>query len=452
MNLEERKRSLAGVVAALKTAGNRPESEQREVLARCKRQLEALTESGGGVPRIDDDTDDDPDGEVNGLAARVRRKALTDADRRLHELNDKSLILSQVCRVPVERTKYWREAAPEIRSMDTTNGSFGPWVPTEMSASLHEQVRLQLVVAGLFERVDMPSNPYVLPIGGSLPKARLIPQQGDADADLDVAKRIATGMTSPGATALTLNATKVGARLTLSEEATEDVVFPVLNYVYRAVIRAMAEQEEDGIVNGDTTATHMDADVTDSDDGRKQFKGLRKHCPSSAKFANGASDKTKIRLLDLRKQREKMGVYGVSPTRLAYVVSPMGALRMLSVEDPMSATNPSPVVTLDKLGSQATILNGMLGSIDGIPIITSPFVREDLDENGVKLSSGTADRSLILCVNRDAFVAGDRRSIRLVPTYIPVTDQTLITVLRRYDFKNWFAGDPVCSVLTDVKK
>jgi len=309
-------------------------------------------------------------------------------------------------------------------------------------------------VAGLHTRINMPQDPYALPIEGNLPKAYLVSQQGDADADLDTAKRVKSsfdGGTQPGVSILTLTSKKVGARMTFSEESEEDAIIPVLDYLKQQMARAIAEQEDDADINGDTTGTHMDADVTDAADGRKAWKGYRKHCPSGSKFANGASDKTRIRLLDLRKQREKMGVYGVSPRDLVYVVSPTGALRMLQVEDPMSSTNPSPVVTLDKMGPQATILNGQIGAIDGIPIITSQFVREDLDENGVNLSSGTADRTLILCVNKAAFVHGDRRQGKLVTQYIPVTDQNMLVYLRRLTFANWFAGKPVVSVLTDIK-
>lgn len=196
----------------------------------------------------------------------------------------------------------------------------------------------------------------------------------------------------------------------------------------------------------------MDADVTASNDGRKAWKGLRKNAAAnSAEVPNGSSDKTKIRLRDLRLMRQAMGKYGARPADLVYVVGVAGAIKMLHVEDPMSATNPSPVVTIDKYGPNATVLNGEIAKIDGVPIVVSELVREDLGESGVKLESGTSDRTLVVCVNRNAWLFGDRRQIKIASQYIAVTDQQLLVATRRLTFRGYFEADKTVSTLTNVK-
>jgi len=296
------------------------------------------------------------------------------------------------------------------------------------------------------------SRPFTIPIEGSDAVAYLISEQGDADADLDTAKRISTGLSGPDAGTLTLTAKKVGARITFSTEADEDSIVAVMPYLKRKLALAIATQEEDACLNGDTTGTHMDADVTDAKDGRKAWSGLRKYAiANSATVPNGASDKTKIGLLDLRLMRQKMSKYGARPSDLVYVVGVAGAIKMLSVEDTQSATNPSPVVTVDKYGPSATILNGEIARIDGVPIVVSTLVREDLGESGVKLASGTADRTLAISVNRRTFTFGDRRRIKLAAQEIVTTDQQLLVVTRRLCFAPFFGSDKTCAMLTNIQ-
>jgi HK97 family phage major capsid protein len=398
------------------------------------------------------------DGPSALINARVRGVARDDETRRLHEVNDQLMILGAALKKDPRNTRLYRSAFQELdilkRSLDTGGSSLGPWVPTIMSGTLHEQVRLALRVSSLFENIDMPQDPYALPIEGSDAESYIVSQQGDADADIDANKRVPaslSGSNQPGASVLTLTTTKIGTRVVFSEEAEEDAIIPILPYLTRKVRLALAYQEEDADINGDTTATHMDSDVTAATDGRKAWKGLRKLTLAGTKVSNTASSVTKIALNDLRTVRQKMGKYGLFPEDVVFVTGAAGAMKMLAVEDPMAATNPSPVVTVDKMGPNATILKGQIASIDGIPIIVSPKVREDLDQNGIKLSSGTNDRTLVLCVNKAAFVKGTRRQVKLVSQYIPTTDQTMLVALRRLTFACWFASDPVVGQITNIK-
>ena len=98
-----------------------------------------------------------------------------------------------------------------------------------------------------------------------------------------------------------------------------------------------------------------------------------------------------------------MGVYSVNPNQLAWVVGISTYNQMLSLGE---------VTTVDKYGSQATILKGELGRFDGIPVIVSEYIREDLNASGV-YDGNTTDKTIVILVRRDGFVYGDRRSVTL---------------------------------------
>jgi len=53
------------------------------------------------------------------------------------------------------------------------------------------------------------------------------------------------------------------------------------------------------------------------------------------------------------------------------------------------------VRTVDKYGQFATVLNGELGKIDGIPVIVSEKIRENLNASGVY--DGTTTTKTLLC-------------------------------------------------------
>ena len=65
------------------------------------------------------------------------------------------------------------------------------------------------------------------------------------------------------------------------------------------------------------------------------------------------------------------------------------------------------VVTVDKFGPQATILNGQLGSLYGVPIIVSEHIRTDLNASGV-YDAITTTKTCACAVNRNEWVMGQR--------------------------------------------
>src|SRR5215831_579724 len=410
--------------------------------------------------------DRDPDLEGSGakvLDSLIRRPALNDESRALHKVNDDMYLLQTILREPNPLAlRYFKEAMREIpilrKSLDTTANGFANWVPTAFSDSLHEQVRLAFLVAALHERINMPQDPYRLPVEGADATAYLVPEQGDSDANLDATKMVCpsfSGATNtPAVTAPTLTSKKIGARMTFSEEASEDAIIPVLPYLRRKAALAMANAQENTTQNGDTAGTHMDADVTATIDARKAWDGYRKSAitaNAAVTVTNTASTVKSVSLTDIRSVRQKMGKYGTDPSQLAIIVSPQVYIKCLSMEGlTPSATNVSPVTTVDKYGPNATVITGELAKVDGIPILVSAFARENLGTGGVQ-TGGTVDRSVLTIVNRNGFLYGDRRAATLKARDIIETDQTVLVILQRLTLAKWFGADPVAGFVFNIQ-
>jgi len=122
-----------------------------------------------------------------------------------------------------------------------------------------------------------------------------------------------------------------------------------------------------------------------------------------------------------------MGKYGVNPNNLAWIAGVRVFHKLLSLPE---------VLTVDKYGANATILTGELAKLDGIPIIVSEFIREDLNASGV-YDGVTTNRTILPLVYRPAFLYGDRRTItlRVSQELYMETDQDVAIATQRLDFQ-----------------
>jgi hypothetical protein len=282
------------------------------------------------------------------------------------------------------------------KAMDTAEVGGGfEFVPTNFSPDVINQVRLELEVSSIFQHIYMPTPTYKLPVEVGPATAYIVPEN---TAD--------TGQTSipasqPGTGQITLTSVSMGAMTRISKELDQDSIAPMVPFIQRNLRRGLAVGLETAIINGDTTGTHMDADTTASNDPRKAFPGLRKLAIANGwKVDNGAGA---ITLTNMRKVRAAMGIYGYNPTDLVWIVGPATYQQMLNIPE---------VSTLDKFGPQATVLVGEMTKIDGIPVIVSPLMRENLNASGV-YDASVVNRGTAILAHREAFIVGDGQVIEL---------------------------------------
>lgn len=337
---------------------------------------------------------------------------------------DDLYILSAILNCDPRELKLWETYDADMselrKAMDTqTTGEGFEWIPTGFSRELIEKVRLELKVAALFTRIPMPTSTYRLPAQGADAVAYLAPE---SLVDSSVKFQAST----PRTRRVTFEAEKLASRIVFSEEMNEDSLIPVLPYMKKQLVNALAIAEERATVDGDVIpAPHQDIDVINPLDARWAWEGLRwwaRNC------GNVQVNMNVFNTTNLRAIRQAMGIYGTDPAKLAWVTSICGYFKMLNNTD---------VLTVDKYGPQATILSGELGKFDNVPIVVSEYVRADLDANGVYSGPGNT-RTVLILVYRDAFMFGDRRKVTLKTKEEIETDQAIGVVTQRLDFQGLY--------------
>lgn len=340
----------------------------------------------------------------------------------------------------VQETSYYREEyLPLVQAMDSATTAEGvEYVPRELSASLIERVNLELLVAPLFMGIDMPTNPFDIP-ARSVARTRL-GKHSEQTADSSQ-----TGFTkvTPATRKVTLTAVKFAGESLVSKELEEDSLIAILPFIEEELTDYLAADFEDCLINGDTTGTHQDSDVTGSSDPRKNFSGLRKLALAAAK--TDLSNATPTVANTFRANRLKMGKYGVRPGQLAHIVSMTAYIGLLA---------DTSVLTLEKYGPQATILTGELARADGTPIIVSEYVRSDMNASGV-YDGATTTRTDVITVNRRGYALGERRgmTLQVLRELYAEYDQDAITVSWRKAFAARFTSttEPTVAVSYNVK-
>jgi len=278
------------------------------------------------------------------------------------------------------------------RALDVdTAAEGGTWVPTGIGATLHEKVRASGKVAALFARVDLPTNPWKWPIEGADAIAYRV-----AEPTSNTASKVTAS--TPGTIAATFDAEIFGARTLFTRSIEADSALAILPFTERKLVQSFVDAEEKAILAGDTDGTHMDSDTNSAGTTSAEWAwdGLRKKA-----LAQTVVTATTTSVANLLLLRKGMGKWGVNPSELAYIVG-VSAYHALVAD--------ANLLTVDKMGPNATILNGMVGSVGGVPVIVSEHVREDLNASGVH-DAITATKTANLCVNRGEWAMGQRMAL-----------------------------------------
>ena len=384
-------------------------------------------------------TDGLPGAQVRAISEIVNTppKRLNEVERELQFFNDEAYIAATILGKNPRELKMWdgyfgRSSALR-KAMDAATANEGAeWVPTLLSADFLERMRLEAKVASLFQDISMPSNPFKKPYSAGLSASDFY-FVGESTSDSPTASPPSTLATGDQ----TLTAKKLKARVLFSDELQEDSIVPVIPHLRGELIRAGAEVVEDVVLNGDTTATHQDSDVTDSKDRRKAWNGLRDLCQSGNK-----ADHSTFSTANYQTLLKTMGIYGINPTELVIIVGPTGYHKFRALAE---------VLTVDKYGPSATILNGELGKLMGSPIITSEYIRQNLNATGV-YDATTMTYTIYLIVNRRGFMLGTRGGVKLTfDTDAKVDQNQLIMSFRKAFQPVWTPSSTITTIALGYK-
>ena len=308
----------------------------------------------------------------------------------------------------VQRAAETQMGAASVRDWDArlksamdsvTAGKGDELVPTGMASRLWDDVHQETRVASLFHRIDMPTNPFDIPLN-----------LGDVDW-YPGSENTAVAASTPGTANQTLTAYELVAEVPWSLTLDEDAVFAVLPEVRRTLVRNAAEVIDDVLLNADQTVTDsINADgatISATTAGKAHFligfDGLI-HLPlleNTAQRVSEADEVSSGTYLDLLK---KLGKYGLSQTETVFITDVATFVSSLGIDA---------VETVDKLGSKATILTGQLASVYGHPLVVSGQMRLSDVDGKVTSAGNTQDRGRILAVNTSQWRVGFRRSLMI---------------------------------------
>lgn len=283
-----------------------------------------------------------------------------------------------------------------IRSKALTAGGAGSgqeWLNVSISSVLLMRLYLEsrLAAAMTSREIQMPANPYTLPLGTTRPVFRS-----------GIAENASPTESSPGSAKVTLTAAKLMGMTQYSDEADEDAIIAVLPMITDQLGQAAADALEDALINGDTTGGQDTS--TASDAALKIFDGFRKLTLAQAalkvSFASGGLSATNIGSL-----RKALGKWGLNPNDLMLVVGVKAYNDLVVLPETLTA---------EKAGGaqNARIFTGTTANIFGIDIIPSARAREDLNASGV-FDNTTTTKGAVYLVHKPSWIQGVKRGFSL---------------------------------------
>jgi len=307
----------------------------------------------------------------------------------------------------------------------TTAGSGDELVATGEAAALWADINVDTLVAGLFTRVDMPTNPFEIPL-----------QLGDVSW-YPGTENTATTETALTTGRQTLTAYELVAEVPWSLTLEEDAVIAMAAEVRSTLVRNAVEVIDDVLLNADTTAQNNinanGATISANTAGKAHwlvgFDGLL-HLPLVDNTDQGNDHGAAPSADMFNEARGLLGKYGVRPSELAYIADVGTYIKSLAIGE---------FRTLDKLGPQATLLNGQLAQVDGIPVIVSEQLAQS-DADGKVTDGGTSNtKGRLLAVNRTQWRLGFRREL-MIETTRDIQKRQNIMVLSVPKRHSFFAG------------
>ena len=281
----------------------------------------------------------------------------------------------------------------------TTAGAGDELVDTQEARALWDDVNLETAVAPLFNTIQMPSNPFQIPL-----------QLGDVNW-YPGTQNTAVANTALSTARQTLTAYELVAEVPWSYDLDEDAVIAMMEELRRSLLGNAREVIDDVILNGDTTTTNnVNADgatISASTAGKGHwllgFDGLL-HLPLVDNTSQANNHNAAVSDDMFNEVRAKLGKYGVRPSEVVYITDVNTFIRSLSI--------PS-FRTLDKFGPQATLLTGQLGAVEGIPVIVSEQMALADADGKVTSAGNTADTGRLLAVNRSQWRVGFKRELTI---------------------------------------
>jgi len=318
---------------------------------------------------------------------------------------EKAVLLARMANKGVEDTKFGREMVQK----------YGAHVPSatwelEVSLNMEAEVRRRLVVAPLFRQIAMQTNVMKIPVNPEAGTAQWIDNSSFGSS------------TSAGNNAthalkeITLSAYKVATNEYTAYEEEEDSLIAIMPVIRDGMIRRIARAVDKALLRG--------ADTTGD-----PIKGLASAAGSSTQTGI-TNTTTAVTVANLRNMRKQLGVWGLDPADVVYIVNSSVYYNLL--EDTVFQT-------MNQVGPQATLLTGQIGQIGNSPVLVSGELNDPSATAGTTFANVGA-----ICVAPGNFVVGNQRGLRIDTQELVETQRRVMVASLRTGFvqvtSNYGAG------------
>ena len=253
--------------------------------------------------------------------------------------------------IPESMAKQAQANGRKALSTATGGSNGGNMVNTDLSSAIEVRMFHASPVAALFQagEIQMPTAAFEIPLVTARPEFKISGGENSSTstADATFSKCV-------------LNSKKFIGNTGYSYELDQDSVVAILPMLQEQLALSAAEALEQAIIQtgeANGTGAYASADLFDAGLAGVSLTTAGVVYTGSAQDTGMTQATTDIPLA-----RAAMGIAGINPNELALILSPTAYGEIM---------RDSNVVTVDKIGDQATIRNGQLASIFGIPIFVS---------------------------------------------------------------------------------
>lgn len=324
-----------------------------------------------------------------------------------------------------------RDYERAVRAMDTAESGFGSQlIGAQYVSELWTGAQAEARVFGLINSFTMTDPTAYLPVEADLPEMLFVSESTASNSSNYTT-------TKTGSNRVQVDAKKFVIHQMWSGEMEEDSIIPFVPFLRAQASRSLAHYTDSLVLNGDTTNAgtgNINLDDADPADTKHYlaFDGIR-HAGLVDNTANSKDVAGGMTIGEFRAQKGRM----LSTTYKHDWGHPNDAGDLIHVADPQTADAIAfldEVLTVDKFGPGATILNGQQARILGNPLIASIDVSKTEADGKVSTTAANNTKGQVVSFNRRGAVVGTRRSVMVETERLPATDQTRIVYSLRCGF------------------
>ncbi len=317
------------------------------------------------------------------------------------------------------------------RAMDSAESGYGSQlIGAQYVADLWEAARPMARFDPLIPSFEMTAPTAYLPVEADIPEMLLV-----AESTANNSSNYGTVKT--GSNRVQVDAKKFVIHQMWSGELEEDSIIPFVPFLRRQAALSVAFYSDSLVMNGDTTNAgtgNINLDDADPADTKHYLAhdGIRHAAlvDNTANLDDVGAGLVAADIIGLKALMAQGSAY--APMHWGYPTDPNDLIIASDFSTYAKMLDLDEVTTLDKYGSQATILTGELGRLYGHPVIPSQVISLTEADGKVSTTANNNTKGQVVVFNRRGFVTGWRRRIRLETERIPATDQTrIVWSLRR---------------------